>query len=490
LFQKVVLKGGKGMLNKKRLLAMAMTTAMITGALAGCSSDASSNESAAPAETTTQAPAGDDGTETSAAGDDANTGDDANAGDDTTIAPDYTVESGKVIDFEDGNIGFLKQNEANLVADSANVEVADFNGSKALKVSPNRNDSGIVYELGLDVNALLGDQVSKVASVSMQIGVLGSDGNFYPVTGSIKANSTDASSTSWVTYVEDKNPNTATVTLETAYDPESDNVLTITKDAQNGNNGDKGYDNTGVYSTMYVDNIVFFDADGNALDVDTSATFAAESYGDLDWSNLIQVTDQVIISGFNAGATSGWGQAPDWLWNYQTNPVQDTDEDGEPLVDEDGNPVYKQQVDADGNPVVDENGDPVYETETTGSVDWTSIMKPGTVFTLYYNSEMSDDRNHYIWFVLQYPDYGLGWNRLFDAPHAADNDLEAGDPLSLFATNDSNNIAQITYEEIVEFIKEVYGVEDIDWSGNYALQAESGMAWSLSAVTYALDQEY
>jgi hypothetical protein len=103
---------------------------------------------------------------------------------------------------------------------------------------------------------------------------------------------------------------------------------------------------------------------------------------------------------------------------------------------------------------------------------------------------MSDDRNHYIWFVLQYPDYDLGWNRLFDAPHAADNNLEAGDPLSLFATNDSNNIAQITYEEIVEFIKEVYGVEDIDWSGNYALQAESGMAWSLSAVTYALDQEY
>jgi hypothetical protein len=160
------------------------------------------------------------------------------------------------------------------------------------------------------------------------------------------------------------------------------------------------------------------------------------------------------------------------------------------LVDEDGNPVYKQQVDEDGNPVVDENGDPVYETETTGSVDWTSIMKPGTVFTLYYSSEMTEDFNHYIWFVLCYPDADMSWNRILDAPHAAQEELEATDPLGLFTINDSNNIAQVTYEQIENFIKEVYEVDEVDWSGNYAFQAEAGMAWSLSAVTYALDQEY
>jgi len=39
---------------------------------------------------------------------------------------------------------------------------------------------------------------------------------------------------------------------------------------------------------------------------------------------------------------------------------QEVDENGEPKVDENGNPVYKQEVDENGEPKVDENGDPVY----------------------------------------------------------------------------------------------------------------------------------
>lgn len=479
------------MLNKKRLLAMGMTSAMIVASLAGCSGSSSSGSTGTTAADGTSA-----GNETK--GTDAETSTEAgNEQGDGVIAPQYTVESGKVIDFEDGNVSFLTQNEANLSADAATIEVADFNGSKALKVTPNSNAKGKVFELGLDVNALLGDKAKDAASVSMQIGLEATDGNFYPCTGFIKQNSTDTNTTGWVTYLAEKNPNTVTVEFANAYDPSVDNVLVISKDTNGDNNGDKAWDATEAYSTMYIDNIVFFDKAGNPIEVDTTTTFAAESYGNLDWSNLIEVTDQVVITGFAEKDMNGWAQGT-WHQNIIEYPVQETDEEGEPVVDEEGNPVYKQKVDEEGNPVVDENGDPVYETATSGDVDWTSIMKPGTVLTLYYTSEMTEDLNHYIWFVMTFAqgtkeleqNDKLGWARILDAPHAADNGLQPGDENSVFRINDSNTMAQVTFEEIEKFIKDVYGVENVDWSGNYSIQAEAGMKWSLSAVTYALDQEY
>lgn len=483
------------MLNKKRLLAMGMTSAMIIASLAGCSNSSSSNDNSSGTDASSDASASTDADASSDASTDESQ-DNAPAGTDT-IEPDYTVESGKVIDFEDGNVSFLTQNEANLAADEATIEVADFNGSKALKVSPNSTATGKVFEVGFDVNALLGDKVADVASVSMQIGVEAVDGNYYPCTGTIKQNSTDVNSTTWVTYLEEKNPVNVTVEFSATYDPETDNVLVVTKDTDSGSNCDLAYASSNEYSTMYIDNIVFFDAAGNPLDVDTTVEFAAESYGTLDWSNLIEVTDQVVISGFADSGVGGYAQGA-WHQNIIETPVQATDEDGKALTDEDGNPVYKQKVDEDGNPVVDENGDPVYETETSGDVDWTSIMKPGTVFTLYYTSEMSNDLNHYIWFVMTFAEgtkeleqnSEMSWARIKDAPYAASNGLEAGDVNSVFRTNDSNTMAQVTFEEIEQFIKDVYGIEDVDWSGNYSIQCESGKAWSLSAVTYALDQEY
>ena len=46
--------------------------------------------------------------------------------------------------------------------------------------------------------------------------------------------------------------------------------------------------------------------------------------------------------------------------------VQKVNENGEPVVDEEGNPVYEQvpSVDLDGNPILDENGEQVYRNKT------------------------------------------------------------------------------------------------------------------------------
>ena len=39
----------------------------------------------------------------------------------------------------------------------------------------------------------------------------------------------------------------------------------------------------------------------------------------------------------------------------------------ENVYDEEGKPVYVQKVDADGNPMVDDKGEPVYETDEKGN---------------------------------------------------------------------------------------------------------------------------
>ncbi|MDY0133947.1 MAG: DUF5011 domain-containing protein, partial [Acholeplasmatales bacterium] len=44
-------------------------------------------------------------------------------------------------------------------------------------------------------------------------------------------------------------------------------------------------------------------------------------------------------------------------------PLQATDENGEPIFDEQGKPVYVQEEDEEGNPVFDEEGNPVYVKE-------------------------------------------------------------------------------------------------------------------------------
>lgn len=48
---------------------------------------------------------------------------------------------------------------------------------------------------------------------------------------------------------------------------------------------------------------------------------------------------------------------------YHTKNVQDVDEEGNPLFDEEGNPVYVQDVDSYGNLMFDDDGNPIYKQE-------------------------------------------------------------------------------------------------------------------------------
>lgn len=497
------------MFNKKRIVAMAMTSAMIMASMAGCSKSESASTTATDEKTSASADASTDAP-SEAPSEEATTAPDAAK---TEIG--YKVEAGKVVDFEDGNFGFVLMNTQTPVSDLSELSVVDFNGSKALKVTPKKNDAGMSEFIGFDVTSLLGAKVADAKSVKMQIGVESKDGKFHACGGTIFQNFSDASGNNWVTYTKSKNPNEVGAEFSKDYDASQKNVMVISKFPDAGNNSDTAWSATGEYSSLYIDNIVFFDADGNPIDVDSTVAFdAPDGFGDADWSNLIKVTDQTIIPGFAAEA-NGWAQAPDWILNkhMEEQPVAEKDEDGNEKKDEEGNVIYVQKKDENGEPMVNEDGEPVYETEEVevGQFDWASIMKPGTVFTMYYSAEESEDLNHYIWWVMQAPDFGLKWNRLLDAPTAAGKPykIQLDTPLEekkgmLWTLNDSHNMAQATYEEIMSYIENVYanndkildadgnpvGMDQFSWEGNFGFQAEAGMAWKLSAVTYSLDQEY
>lgn len=456
------------MLNKKRLLAMAMSSAMIMGALAGCSNNSSQSDTTTKAPENTTAPV-----ETTASEPEPTTVEE----EPKIIEPDYSVEEGKAITFEDGKLDFIKLNMASIDADECTLEIADFNGSKALKVTPTSEKTSKRFYLGLDLNSLLGDKVADVASVQMQIGLEAADGEFHACSGTVlQTHDAESSTATWVTYLDTLNPANIKVELTASYDASKENVLVITKDSDDGSNLDTAYAATGKYSTMYIDNIVFLDKDGNALDVDTTVAFAGpEGYGEADWSNLIQVKDQTVIDGFSATDIGGWSQAPkDWIVGTHEVLVQDVDENGDPLKDEEGNPVYKQKVDEDGNPVTDEEGNPVYETETVGNFDWNSIMKPGLVLTVYFKTEDKDNANP-MWFTVYAQDNDgnslIGWDRIYQ---------------NKFATNDSNTMCQITYEELKAELERISGVDEWDFENYwFALQCESAFKWSVSAVAYA-----
>jgi hypothetical protein len=72
------------------------------------------------------------------------------------------------------------------------------------------------------------------------------------------------------------------------------------------------------------------------------------------------------------------------VWEYL--PIPELDDNGDPVVDDDGNPVYVQQVADDGNPEFDpDTGDPIYETEAQ---------------LFFYNAFWDDDAGSY-----EYLDY-------------------------------------------------------------------------------------
>ena len=153
-------------------------------------------------------------------------------------------------------------------ADESVLSVATFNGSKALYV---QNAGGSEMYVGIDVDAILGDKVTEVRSISMTVGTEHSDGKFAAVSGNLFAYTGDALTENqlegWSVYMEHKNPYNITFTMPegVAFTAGNDNYICLAKLKDNGK----------VFSSLYIDDIRFFDANGNVLKGDTTVVMEA-----------------------------------------------------------------------------------------------------------------------------------------------------------------------------------------------------------------------
>ena len=82
-----------------------------------------------------------------------------------------------IIDFADGGFGFLGMDTTLGNADASELSIVDYNGGKALCVSPAA--AGRVPYVSLNVEGLLGENLSRLAKITFDVGVeLGTDGKF------------------------------------------------------------------------------------------------------------------------------------------------------------------------------------------------------------------------------------------------------------------------------------------------------------------------
>ncbi|MCD8348151.1 MAG: hypothetical protein LUD16_09455, partial [Lachnospiraceae bacterium] len=215
----------------------------------------------------------------------------------------YAEESAAVsIDFEDGLYGFVGNDKTiNSAAADATLSLVDYNGSTALEIA---SDASVKY-VAIQVDALLGDAISELSTVEMTIGMTNPGGTFYSAAGCIYAflgEDLSKDYSEWSIYLESGNPKTISYTVDPddglSFAAGSYIVLSVEDDTGKDYKGDDA-------ATFYIDDITFYDADGNVLAADTTAEYVSAS-GE-DRSNLFAVSDAVEFEGF-ATSGDGWSQ--------------------------------------------------------------------------------------------------------------------------------------------------------------------------------------
>ncbi len=194
----------------KRIFSVLLATVLVTAGLTACGGDG--------AETT-----GGNETGTGTEVDDTAPVDDA-AGVDTPA----TAAS---VDFEDGSCAFVKMNLLKGTPDESLLSVTDFNGSKALYVE---NVSGKSMFVGINVSALVGDKITDISTIKMDIGTSRADGSFAAVSGFLYAytgeKNAEVKVDAWSVYLETANPKTAVFDVSGAgFIAGADNYIILSK---------------------------------------------------------------------------------------------------------------------------------------------------------------------------------------------------------------------------------------------------------------------
>lgn len=191
-------------------------------------------------------------------------------------------EAGKVIDFSDEATSFAMVNDISYYVDSEySMEIEQVAEQNVLSVS---RPNGMDIMLGIDISSLLGESVSKCRYYTVDIGILRDDfasasGCIYTYTGE----NNNITTTAWTIYSADETCKTVTVELpEEGFVAGAGNifVVRITEDA--------GFAAESEPCTVYIDNIIAYDENGNPLNLNTAAVMNPPiGFGEYDWSNNV-----------------------------------------------------------------------------------------------------------------------------------------------------------------------------------------------------------
>ena len=189
-----------------------------------------------------------------------------------TTAPVAVQETS--IDFEDGNYGFAMVKTKPRKADASKLSLVDYNGSKALFVE--NSAGGEEMYVGFDLDAMLGDKITEVRSFSMTVGTVYPDGEFAAVAGFLYAYTgeklVESKLQDWSVYMPKKNPKTVTFTLpdDVSFTAGNDNYIAFAKTK------DVGVEDKGAApANYYLDDLRFFDANGNVIKADSTVVMEA-----------------------------------------------------------------------------------------------------------------------------------------------------------------------------------------------------------------------
>ena len=209
------------------------------------------------------------------------------------------------IDFEDGQYGFVGLDMSAGNADELVLSVVDYNGSKALKVEAQRRclTSSLRSPRFWATTWPISPPLPWISAVDN-----GADGKFYACSGRIyKYFGEDLTKTydEWSVYLASKNPNKAKMTMDEgeAFLAGAGNYIVVSKEVDNF-----ATKTGGTPVSFYIDNVCFYDAEGNLIPADTSAMFVPR-VTETDWSNLTIVDNEIDLG--MTGKGGAWSQGAD-----------------------------------------------------------------------------------------------------------------------------------------------------------------------------------
>lgn len=229
------------------------------------------------------------------------------------------------VDFSGGTYAFLSVDES--PPGAAGVQLALIPNGGAQAVRAELHGAGTPY-IVIDASSLLGKDVSRLRIMELTLGLEREDGEFYAVSGEIRAYSGTErreSADPWSVYLAERNPNIARAVLDKGeyFVPAADNFFILSRKLDNAIEAGK------APSALILSRIRFLDDQGKELKVNPNAVFRPPlGFGQRDISNLLVFENEYNLERSNGISKGGWGQAAalDTVKNGgQTDPALFTD---------------------------------------------------------------------------------------------------------------------------------------------------------------------